>query len=104
MRRYVRLEEAVDRAHCPRTILDQLLDDDVICPRPTLDADRVISVDEAEELRIATTLVDELGVNVPGVEVILHMRRKQLELRRELDESLRAIHDELLRRLRDPDL
>ena len=35
---------------------------------------------EAEELRIAALLIDELGVNPPGVQVALHLRRRLLAL------------------------
>jgi MerR family transcriptional regulator/heat shock protein HspR len=102
MSRYVRLEEAIRRCGLPRPVVDELLEDEVIVPRPTLDEDRVISSDEADELRVVTTLMDELGVNVAGVEVILHMRRQQLALRREVDALIQSVRDELLRRLRDP--
>ncbi len=36
--------------------------------------------DEAEELRLAKLLMDELGVNAAGVEVALHLRRRLLAL------------------------
>ena len=35
-----------------------------------------VSPEEADELRMAATLVRELGVNPAGVEVILHLRRR----------------------------
>jgi hypothetical protein len=35
---------------------------------------------EAEELRVAAVLVEELGVNPAGVEVALHLRRRLLAL------------------------
>lgn len=38
--------------------------------------------EEAEELRLAQLLVDELGVNPAGVDVVLHLRRRLLELER----------------------
>jgi hypothetical protein len=54
-----------------------------------------VSSDEAEELRVAATLVRELGVNPAGVAVALHLRRRLLCL----EERTRA----LLRRLEHPD-
>ena len=38
--------------------------------------DDSLAPDEAEDLRIAKLLIDELGVNAPGVEVALNLRRK----------------------------
>lgn len=49
----------------------------------------------AEELRVALTLVRELGVNPAGVEVVLHMRRRLLELQHLTERSLRRLLAEL---------
>jgi len=49
----------------------------------------------AEELRVAITLVRELGVNPAGVEVILHMRRRMLGFRQLTEQSLRRLLAEL---------
>ena len=39
---------------------------------------------EAEELRVAALLVEELGVNPAGVEVALHLRRRLIVLQSRL--------------------
>ena len=39
-----------------------------------------IDADQAEELRVATVLIEELGVNAAGVEVALQLRRRLLAL------------------------
>ena len=49
----------------------------------------------AEELRVAITLVRELCVNPAGVEVVLHMRRRLLELQHLTERSLRRLLAEL---------
>jgi len=51
--------------------------------------------ESAEELRVAITLVRELGVNPAGVEVILHMRRRMLGLQQLTERSLRRLLAEL---------
>lgn len=43
--------------------------------------------DEAEELRLAQLMMDDLGVNAAGVEVALHLRRRLFAL----EERTRAI-------------
>ena len=48
----------------------------------------------AEELRVAARLVQELGVNPAGVEVVLHLRRRLLVLESRTRESLRRVIDE----------
>lgn len=45
----------------------------------------------AEELRVAVSLVRDLGVNPAGVEVVLHMRRRMLTLERRTEHSLRRL-------------
>lgn len=51
--------------------------------------------DEAEELRVATALIRELGVNPAGVDVVLHMRRRLLALEELMRSSLRRLLSEL---------
>ena len=51
--------------------------------------------ESAEELRVAITLVRELGVNPAGVDVVLHMRRRMLQLQQLTEQSLRRLLAEL---------
>lgn len=48
-----------------------------------------IAVEEAEDLRVATVLMEELGVNAAGVEVVLRLRRRLLTLQGLSQEALR---------------
>jgi hypothetical protein len=53
-----------------------------------------LPVEEAEELRVATVLMEELGVNAAGVQVVLRMRRRLLTLQGLSQEALRrALED-----------
>ena len=56
-----------------------------------------VGPESAEELRVAVTLVRELGVNAAGVEVALHLRRRILVLQERTESSLRRLLDELER-------
>ncbi len=49
----------------------------------------------SEELRVAASLIRELGVNPAGVEVVLHMRRRMLALEDMMEHSLRKLLAEL---------
>jgi len=49
----------------------------------------------AEELRVAASLMQELGVNPAGVEVVLHLRRRMLVLEDLMERSLRRLLSEL---------
>ena len=47
--------------------------------------------EEAEELRVAACLVQEMGVNAAGVEVALHLRRRLLVLQTRMTAVMREI-------------
>lgn len=49
---------------------------------------------EAEELRVAVLLVEELGVNPAGVEVALHLRRRLLVLQGRLAQVMEELPEE----------
>jgi hypothetical protein len=51
--------------------------------------------DAAEELRVATALMRDLGVNPAGVDVVLHLRRRLLALEDLMGRSLRRLLAEL---------
>ena len=54
-----------------------------------------VGPDAAEELRVALTLVRDLGVNPAGVEVALQLRRRVLVLQQLTERSLRRLLSEL---------
>ncbi len=56
-----------------------------------------VEADTAEELRVAASLMRELGVNPAGVEVVLQLRRRLLVLEERTGESLRRLLDEIER-------
>jgi hypothetical protein len=52
-----------------------------------------VSPREAEELRVATVLLRELGVNPAGVDVALHLRRRLLCLEERMGAVLRELSE-----------
>ena len=49
--------------------------------------------EQAEDLRVAQLLVQDLGVNAAGVDVALHLRRRLLALERRANALARALHE-----------
>jgi len=45
-------------------------------------------VAELDKLRLVKVLMEEMEVNLPGVEVILRMRQNMLQMRRQFDDIL----------------
>ncbi len=58
---------------------------------------RLYSPQDIERLRAITRLVDDLGVNLAGVEVIFHMRRKMAQMQAEMDSTREEFEAEIER-------
>src|ERR671928_1608577 len=56
----------------------------LIAPRRSPGNIRRFSDEDVEQIRFIKRLVDDLGVNLAGVEVILHLRQQLIEAQQEL--------------------
>ncbi|KPV47430.1 MerR family transcriptional regulator [Kouleothrix aurantiaca] len=56
----------------------------LIAPRRSAGNIRRFSDADVEQIRFIKRLIDDLGVNLAGVEVILHMRRQMVDLQEQL--------------------
>lgn len=63
--------------------------------------EKALPSEQLERLEMIVRLQKELGVNLSGVDVILEMRRKMIQMRREVDEILEFIRDRVSRDLRE---
>jgi MerR family transcriptional regulator/heat shock protein HspR len=66
----------------------------LIAPQRSAGNIRRFSDEDVEQIRFIKRLVDDLGVNLAGVEVIMHMRRQMLDMQRELMALKREIGTE----------
>jgi MerR family transcriptional regulator/heat shock protein HspR len=63
--------------------------EEIICPECSGDESlKHFSQEEIEKLRIAKMLIEDLDVNLPGVEIILRMRESMISMRRQFDDIL----------------
>jgi len=62
---------------------------------------KALPSEQVERLEMILRLQRDLGVNLPGIDVILEMRRKMIQMRREVDEILEFIRDRVSRDLRE---
>ena len=77
-------------------LLRDLEEEEIICPAcneglPT----RLFDIRELEKLRIAKILMEEMDVNLSGVEVILQMRQNMIDMRRQFDSILEDLARQL---------
>jgi len=70
--------------------ISQLEKEQIICSTFTEKiSDRLFSDDELEKLRLAKILIEEMDVNLPGVDIILNMRQSMFDMRKQFDEILK---------------
>lgn len=67
----------------------------LVKPARTAGNIRLYSEVDIERLRQITRLIDDLGVNLAGVEVILHMREQMMQMKREMDQLQREYEGEI---------
>jgi hypothetical protein len=83
----IRIEEVLVQLDFDRRLLDEL--------RATglFESDELL-FEEAEELRVAAELMRSLGVNAPGVQVALQLRRRLIALEQRTATVLRELLEE----------
>jgi MerR family transcriptional regulator/heat shock protein HspR len=90
--------EVVERFEVEVRFLEDLEEEEVVCPVYRDDPPaKLFSTRDLENLRLAKILVEDMGVNLPGVEVILRMRQNMIDMRNQFD----TILEDLARHFRD---
>ena len=100
MAKYVKVREVCVQLSLDDATVRELVEEGLVeIRRPTSGSDEVVSLADAERLRVISVLMREMDVNLAGVEVILHMREEVLSLRRQFDEVLQTLVEELKKEL-----
>lgn len=100
--KYLRLEEVREQLGIGREELELLAGEGLIHIKRTLEDEVVISDRDADTARLVSLLMKELDVNLPGAEVIVHMRAEMLAMRRQFGRILEELVTELRNGLRSP--
>jgi DNA-binding transcriptional MerR regulator len=82
-RKYFRVSEVVTVCSVTKEFILSLEQERVITS-VTRKKEKVYPLDQVDRIRVAHNLMGELGVNLEGVEVALHMREQIMAMRREL--------------------
>ena len=81
--------EVVEIFQVDERFLDELEEEEIICPTCREDSPaKLFSSADLERLRLAKTLIEEMDVNLPGVDIILRLRQSMFEMRRQFDSIL----------------
>jgi MerR family transcriptional regulator/heat shock protein HspR len=90
------ITEVVEVFEIGEDVLEELEEEEVLCPVCREDSPaKFFSAAEMEKLRIAKILMEDMGVNLPGVEIILRMRQNLFDMRRQFDEILEDLATQL---------
>ncbi len=90
------ITEVVELLEIEESFLLELEEEDVICPVCRDEPPKkLFTSSDLERLRLAKALVEDMGINLAGVEVILRMRQNMVEMRRQFDAILEDLAQEI---------
>jgi MerR family transcriptional regulator/heat shock protein HspR len=67
----------------------------LIRPSRTVGRTRIYSAEDVEEIARVTRLARDLGVNLAGIEIILKMRRRMIEMQRQIEDLTSYVRSDL---------
>jgi len=95
-RKYLRVTEVIQVCGVDEEFILQLEHEKVISP-VIRRRQKLYPLDQVDRVRVARLLIEELGVNLEGAEVALHMREQMIAMQRQFNELLRLLGQELKR-------
>jgi MerR family transcriptional regulator/heat shock protein HspR len=98
---YWTVTEVMEIFQIDETIISYLEEEEILCPecfeeKPT----KRFSAVELDKLRLAKILIEDMEVNLPGVEVILRMRESMIRMREQFDDILEGLVTEIKKEFR----
>ncbi len=93
-RKYLRITEVVESCGVNEEFVIRLEKEKVIYPIVRRER-KLYPLDQVDRVRVAHLLIEEMGVNLEGAEVALHMREQMIAMQRQFNEILRLLGREL---------
>jgi MerR family transcriptional regulator, heat shock protein HspR len=95
-RKYLRITDVIKLCRVEAEFIDYLERERIIEPitRRKL---KFYSPEQVDRVRVAHLLIKEMGVNLEGAEVALHMREQMIAMQRQFNELLRLLGQQLKR-------
>ena len=95
-RKFLRITEVVKICGVDEDFVIRLEKEKVIYPIVRRSR-KLYPLDQVDRIRVARLLIAEMGVNLEGAEVALHMREQMIAMQRQFNELLRLLGRELKR-------
>jgi MerR family transcriptional regulator, heat shock protein HspR len=89
-RKYLRITEVVELCGVDKKFVRRLERERVIRAL-TRENRKLYSLDQVDRVRVARLLMEELGLNLEGIEVVLHMREQMIAMQRQVRELFRRL-------------
>jgi MerR family transcriptional regulator/heat shock protein HspR len=89
-RKYLRITEVVELCGVDKEVVRRLERERVIRAL-TRENRKLYSLDQVDRARVARLLMEALGWNLEGIEVVLHMREQMIAMRRQVWELFRRL-------------
>jgi MerR family transcriptional regulator, heat shock protein HspR len=93
-RKYLRITEVTKVCGVNRQFVMRLEREQIIAPVRRRN-EKFYPIDQVDRIRVARLLIEELGVNLEGAEVALHMREQMIAMQRQFNEILCLLGREL---------
>jgi len=95
-RKFLRITEVVKICGVDEEFVIRLEKEKVIYPIVRRSR-KLYPLDQVDRVRVARLLIEEMGVNLEGTEVALHMREQMIAMQRQFNEILRLLGRQLKR-------
>jgi MerR family transcriptional regulator/heat shock protein HspR len=92
-RKYLRMIEVIKVCGVDEEFILRLERENMIRPIAR-QRQKLYPLDQVDRIRVARLLIEEMGVNLEGAEVALHMREQMIAMQRQFDKLLRLLVEE----------
>ena len=93
---YWTVSEVIDIIQIDEDLISDLEREEIVCPVcPEGHLSKCFTIGDLERIRLAKLLMEEMEVNLPGVEVILRMRQNMINMRRQFDDILEDMANQI---------
>jgi MerR family transcriptional regulator/heat shock protein HspR len=92
-RKYLRITEVIKICGVDEEFVLRLEQEKLISPI-VRQSKKLYPPDQVDRVRVARLLIEEMGVNLEGAEVALHMREQMIAMQRQFEKLLRVLVEE----------
>jgi MerR family transcriptional regulator/heat shock protein HspR len=94
------MKQVIEFFEVDERFVAELEKEELICPVCRSETqDKIFPSEELERLRLAKILVDDMGVNLAGVDIILRMRQMMFDMRKQFDDILEDLARQIEKKL-----